>query len=113
MKADYEEKIKETLADNESRFQHQQREHRAQLEALTTELDEWKHRSSTIKSDVVETATEPAGEQLGQLKDEIYITSSQALLKPTEGLLSQTPQSTGITPLYVPNTLPSPLPHQR
>ena len=72
MKADYEEKIKETLADNESRFQHQQREHRAQLEALTTELDEWKRRSSTIKTDVVETATEPAGEHLGQLKNEIY-----------------------------------------
>ena len=72
MKADYEEKIKETLADNESRFQRQQREHRAQLEALTTELDEWKCRSSTIKIDVVETATEPAGEQLGQLKNEIY-----------------------------------------
>ena len=72
MKADYEAKIKETLAENESRFQHQQQEHRAQLEALTTELDEWKCKSSTIKTDVVETATEPAGEQLGQLKDEIY-----------------------------------------
>ena len=60
------------MADNESRFQHQQREHRAQLEALTAELDKWKHRSSTIKTDVVETAAEPAGEQLGQLKDEIY-----------------------------------------
>ena len=72
MKADYEAKIKETLADNESRFQRQQQEHRAQLEALTTELDEWKRRSSTIKTDVVETAAEPAGEQLGQLKDEIY-----------------------------------------
>ena len=72
MKADYEAKIKETLADNESRFQCQQREHRAQLEALTTELNEWKRRSSTIKTDVVETAAKPAGEQLGQLKDEIY-----------------------------------------
>ena len=72
IKADYETKIKETLAENESRFQRQQQEHRAQLEALTTELDEWKRKSSTIKTDVVETATEPAGEQLGQLKHEIY-----------------------------------------
>ena len=65
MKADYEAKIKETLADNESRFQHQQREHRAQLEALTTELDEWKRKSSTVKTDVVGTATKPAGKHLG------------------------------------------------
>ena len=72
MKADYETKIKETLAENESRFHHQQQEHRAQLEALTTELNEWKHKSSTVKTDVVGTATVPAGEQLGQLKDEIY-----------------------------------------
>ena len=76
------------------------------------ELDEWKRRSSITKTDVVETATEPAGEQLGQLKMK-YITSSQALSRPTEGVLSQTPQSTGITPLYIPNMLPSPLPHQR
>ena len=46
MKADYETKIKETLADNEARFQHQQQDHRAQLEALTMELDEWKRKSS-------------------------------------------------------------------
>ena len=72
MKADYESKIKETLAESESRFQHQQKEHRAQLEALTAELDEWKRKSSTIKPDTVETAAEPVGEQLGQLKDEIY-----------------------------------------
>ena len=72
MKADYEAKIRETLVDNESRFQRQQREHRAQLEALTAELDEWKRKSSTIKTDVVETAKVPAGEQLGQLKNEIY-----------------------------------------
>ena len=72
MKADYEAKIKETLAENESRFQRQQQEHRAQLEALTAELDEWKCKSSTIKTDVVHTATEPACEHLGQLKDEIY-----------------------------------------
>ena len=72
MKADYETKIKETLADNESRFYRQQQEHRAQLEALTVELDEWKRKSSTIKTDVVGTATVPAGEHLGQLKDEIY-----------------------------------------
>ena len=72
IKADYETKIKETLAENESRFQCQQQEHRAQLEALTAELDEWKRKSSTIRNDMVETATEPAGEQLGQLKDEIY-----------------------------------------
>ena len=72
MKADYESKIKETLAENESRFQLQQQEHRAQLEALTTELNEWKRKSTTIKTDVVETAAEPVGEQLGQLKNEIY-----------------------------------------
>ena len=72
MKADYELKIKETLAENESRFQHQQQEHRARLEALTTELDEWKWKSSTICTGVVETATEPAGEQLGQLKQDIF-----------------------------------------
>ena len=45
MKADYESKIKETLAENESRLQCQQQEHRAQLEALTAELDEWKQKS--------------------------------------------------------------------
>ena len=61
MKADYDSKIKETLAENESRFQHQQQEHRAQLEAFTAELDEWKRKSSTVCTDVVETATEPAG----------------------------------------------------
>ena len=72
MKADYESKIKETLVENESRFQHQQQEYRAQLEALTTELDKWKRKSSTTHTDVVETATEPAGDQLGQLKHEIY-----------------------------------------
>ena len=72
MKADYEAKIKETVAENESRFQHQQQEYRAQLEALTTELDEWKRKSSTTHTDVVETATKPASEQLGQLKHEIY-----------------------------------------
>ena len=43
-------KIKETLAENESRFHHQQQEHRAQLEALTAELDEWKRKSSTVKT---------------------------------------------------------------
>ena len=68
MKADYESKIKETLAENESRFQRQQQEHRAQLEALTAELDEWKRKSSTIKPDTVETATEPVGEQLGTVE---------------------------------------------
>ena len=72
MKADYETKIKETLVENESRFHRQQQEHRAQLEALTAELDEWKRKSSTVKTDVVGTATVPAGEQLGQLKDELY-----------------------------------------
>ena len=72
IKADYETNIKETLAENESRFQHQQQEHSTQLEALTAELDEWKCKSSTIKTDVVETATEPASEQLGQLKHKIY-----------------------------------------
>ena len=72
MKADYNSKIKETLAENESRFQHQQQEHRAQLEALTAELDEWKQKSSTVCTDVVETATEPAGENLGQLKQDIF-----------------------------------------
>ena len=72
MKADYESKIKETLAENESRFQHQQQEHRAQLEALTAELDEWKRKSSTTHADVVETATEPAGDQLRQLKQDIF-----------------------------------------
>ena len=72
MKADYNSKIKETLAENESRFQCQQQEHRAQLEALTTELDEWKWKSSTVHTDVVETATKPAGENLGQLKQDIF-----------------------------------------
>ena len=72
MKADYDSKIKETLAENESRFQHQQQEHRAQLEALTTELDEWKQKSSTVPTGVVETATEPASDQLGQLKQDIF-----------------------------------------
>ena len=72
MKADYEAKIKETVAENESRFQRQQQEHRAQLEALTAELDGWKRKSSTTRTDVVETATEPASEQLGQLKQDIF-----------------------------------------
>ena len=72
MKADYELKIKENLAENESRFHRQQLEHRAQLEALTAELDEWKRKSSIAKPDTVETAAEPVGEHLGQLKDEIY-----------------------------------------
>ena len=72
MKADYESKIKETLAENESRFQHQQQEHRAQLEAITAELDEWKQKPSAIHTGVVETATEPAGDQLGQLKQDIF-----------------------------------------
>ena len=72
MKADYESKIKETLAENEARFQHQQRDHRAQLEALTMELDEWKRKSSTGVTNLGQTDTEPVGEQLGQLKDEIY-----------------------------------------
>ena len=72
MKADYETKIKETLADNESRFKRQQQDHRAQLEALTAELDEWKCKSSTGQTNVIETASGPVSEQLGQLKDEIY-----------------------------------------
>ena len=72
MKADYKSKIKETLVENESRFQRQQQEHRAQLEALTAELDEWKRKSSTVHTGVVETATEPAGEHLGQLKQDIF-----------------------------------------
>ena len=72
MKADYETKIKETLAESESRFQRQQQDHRAQLEALTMELDEWKRKSSTGQTNVTETAAGPVGEQLGQLKDEIY-----------------------------------------
>ena len=72
MKADYDSKIKETLAENESRFQHQQQEHRAQLEALTAELDKWKWKSATIPTGVVQTATEPAGENLGQLKQDIF-----------------------------------------
>ena len=72
MKADYETKIKETLADNESRFQHQQQDHRAQLEALTMELDEWKRKASTGQTNMIQTAAGPIGEQLGQLKDEIY-----------------------------------------
>ena len=72
MKANYDSKIKETLAENESRFQRQQQEHRAQLEALTAELDEWKRKSSTIRTDVVETATEPTSENLRQLKQDIF-----------------------------------------
>ena len=72
MKADYDSKIKETLAENDFRFKRQQQEHRAQLEALTAERDEWKRKSSTIPTGIVETAIEPVGEQLGQLKNEIY-----------------------------------------
>ena len=72
MKADYETKIKDTLADNESRLQRQQQDHRAQLEALTAELDEWKRKSSTGPTNVIETAAGPIGDQLGQLKNEIY-----------------------------------------
>ena len=72
MKADYKTKIKETLAENESRFQRQQQDHRAQLMALTAELDEWKRKSSTGQTNVIETAAGPVGEQLGQLKEEIY-----------------------------------------
>ena len=72
MKADYETRIKETLAENETRFQRQQQDHRAQLEALTMELDEWKRRSSTGQTGLAQTAAGPVGEQLGQLKDEIY-----------------------------------------
>ena len=65
-------KQEETLAENEARFQRQQRDHRAQLEALTMELDEWKRKSSTRQTNLVQTAAGPVGEQLGQLKDEIY-----------------------------------------
>ena len=72
MKAEYETKIKDTLADHESRLQKQQIEHRAQLEALNTELDKWKRKSSTGLVNVGSTAAEPVGEQLGQLKNEIY-----------------------------------------
>ena len=72
MKADYETRIKETLSENETRFQRQQQEHRAQLEALNMELDEWKRRSSTRQTGLAQTAAGPVGEQLGQLKDEIY-----------------------------------------
>ena len=68
MKADYETKIKETLADNESRFQRQQQDHRAQLEALTAELDEWKCKSSTGQTNVVQTAAGPVSEQLGTVE---------------------------------------------
>ena len=60
------------MAENESRFQCQQQDHRAQLEALTAELDEWKRKSSTGQTNVIETAAGLVGEQLGQLKDEIY-----------------------------------------
>ena len=42
------------------------------MEALTAELDEWKRKSSTIPTGIVETATEPAGDQLGQLKQDIF-----------------------------------------
>ena len=72
IKADYETKIKDTLAESESRFKCQQHDHRAQLEALTTELDEWKRKSSTGQTNMVQTAAGPVGEQLGQLKEEIY-----------------------------------------
>ena len=72
MKADYESKIKETLAKMSQGSSINNRKHRAQLEALTAKLDEWKQKSSTVRTDVVETATEPAGEQLGQLKQDIF-----------------------------------------
>ena len=36
------------------------------------ELDEWRHKSSTGQTNLVQTAAGPVGEQLGQLKDEIY-----------------------------------------
>ena len=42
------------------------------MEALTAELDEWKRKSLTGQTNVIETAARPVGEQLGQLKDEIY-----------------------------------------
>ena len=90
MKADYESKIKETLAENESRFQRQQQEHRAQLEALTAELDEWKRKSSTIRTGVVETATEPAGEHLGQLKQDIFNFLPGTVKTDREGAITNT-----------------------
>ena len=112
MKANYESKIKETLAENESRFQRQQQEHRAQLEALTTELDKWKWKSSTVRTGMVETATKPAGEHLGQLKQDIF-NFLPSTVKTDRGGAVTTPQSTGTTPLYVPNMLPSPHQHLR
>ena len=42
------------------------------MEALTAELDEWKRKSSTRQTNMIETAAGPIGEQLGQLKHEIY-----------------------------------------
>ena len=39
---------------------------------ITMELDEWKCKSSTRQTNVMETAARPVGEQLGQLKEEIY-----------------------------------------
>ena len=90
MKADYESKIKETLTDNESKFQHQQAEHRAQLEALNAELDEWKCKSMTIHTGMVEAATEPTGEQLGQLKQDVF-NFLPGTAKTDRGVLSPTP----------------------
>ena len=88
MKADYETKIKETLADNESRFQRQRQDHRAQLEALTVELDEWKRKSSTGQTNMIETASpDPSVNNWDSWKMK-YITSSQGLLKLTEEALS-------------------------
>ena len=107
MKADYETKIKETLVESESRFQRQQQEHRAQLEALTVELDEWRR-----KKDVVETATEPVGEQLGQLKNEIYNFLPGTVKTDRGGAVTNTTINWDNTTLR-PNTLPSPPLHQR
>ena len=36
------------------------------------ELDEWKRKSSTGQTNMVQTTAGPVGEQLGQLKEEIY-----------------------------------------
>ena len=41
------------------------------MEALNTELDEWKRKSTTIHTGMVVTATEPASKQLGQLKQDV------------------------------------------
>ena len=76
VKIDYDQKLKEVFWKTEVRFRKQQEEHRAQLEALNLELEEWKHKPnlelSSSKSNPVEIMTAPARDTLGNLKKEFF-----------------------------------------